>query len=208
MKQAGLIVADSMLDHGDLIKTFALLNDCEVRGNRIAVIANAGYKKTYAADHLDGLAMATFDAGTRAELRRLLPSYVNVEPLLDLTPMAGDQIFERCRRAVLQAEGVDALLVSVVPHSSLLHTTDAEIARDPDNLAARIVRLVRAQSKPTVVSVNVAFGAGAVYNRFGQMLDSGGVPTYLTAHRAMVCLNAFVRYRLTREEREYGAWLK
>jgi 3-hydroxypropionyl-CoA synthetase (ADP-forming) len=208
MKQAGLIVADSMIDHGDLIKTFALLNDCEVRGNRIAVIANAGYEKTYAADHLDGLEIATFDAATQAELRRLLPPYVNVEPLLDLTPMAGDEIFESCMRAVLQAEGVDALLVSVVPHSSLLHTTDAEIAQDPDNLAERIVRLVRAQSKPTVVSVNVAFGAGAVYNRFGQILDSGGVPTYLTANRAMVCLNAFVRYRLTRAEREYGEWLK
>jgi len=53
----------------------------------------------------------------------------------------------------------------------------------------------------------MAFGADAVYNRFGQMRDSGG-PTYLTANRAMVCLNAFVRYRLTRARRAYGDWLK
>ena len=33
MKQAGLIVADSMIDHFDFIKTFTLLHDLEVQGN-------------------------------------------------------------------------------------------------------------------------------------------------------------------------------
>jgi acyl-CoA synthetase (NDP forming) len=50
MKQAGVIVAESMLDHGDFIKTFALLHDFSVTGNRVVVIANAGYEKTYAAE--------------------------------------------------------------------------------------------------------------------------------------------------------------
>lgn len=51
-----------------------------------------------------------------------------------------------------------------------------------------------------MVSVNVAFGAGAVCNRFGQILEAGGLPTFLTANRAMVCLNAFINHRLTRDE--------
>jgi hypothetical protein len=42
----------------------------------------------------------------------------------------------------------------------------------------------------------VVSGADAVYNELGRTLDSGGVPTYLTANRAMFCLNAFVRHRL------------
>jgi hypothetical protein len=56
--------------------------------------------------------------------------------------------------------------------------------------------------------VNVVSGADAVYNRFGQVMDSGGVPTYLTAERAMVCLNEFVRYRLFKEKRVFSEWLR
>ncbi len=209
MKQAGLIVAETMIDHGDFIKTFALLSDFEVSGRRIAIIANAGYEKTDAADNLGALEVAVFDPETEDALRAVLPPYVNVDPLLDLTPMAGDETFEHCIRTVLASPQVDALVVSVVPHSSLLHTTDEEIARDEEaHLAARIVRLVHRYRKPTAVSVNVAFGAGAVYNRFGQLLDSGGVPTFLTASRAMACLNAFIRYRLIRREEKREEWLK
>jgi 3-hydroxypropionyl-CoA synthetase (ADP-forming) len=208
MKQAGLIVADTMIDHGDFIKTFALLNDFPVRGNRVAIIANAGYEKTYAADNLNHLTLAAFDAGTQAELKTILPPYVSVDPMLDLTPMAGDAMFEQCIDVVLKCPDVDALFVSIVPHASLIHTTDEEIARNRENVAARIVNLVHRHRKPTVVSICVASGADAVYNRFGQILDAGGVPTFLTANRAMICLNAFVRYHLTRETRNFSEWLK
>ncbi|MGD9333002.1 MAG: acetate--CoA ligase family protein [Desulfobacterales bacterium] len=207
MKQAGLIVAETMIDHGDFIKTFALLSDFKVRGNRVALIANAGYEKTDAADNLGRLQIASFDPATRDRLAKLLPPYVNVDPLLDLTPMAGDAMYADCIRTMLQSEAIDALMISIVPHSILLHTTDDEIAQTEDHLANRIVQLVQAFKKPTVVSVNVAFGAGAVYNRFGQILDSGGVPTFLTANRAMICLNAFVRYRLTRHRQYRDEWL-
>jgi len=207
MKQAGLIVADTMMDHGDFIKTFALLSRFEVGGNRVALIANAGYEKTYAADNLGRLEVAILDAPTREALSRKLPPYVTVDPLLDLTPMADDALYADCIRTVLQSPAVDALVVSIVPHSVLLHTTDEEIARTEGHLATRIVQLVHDLQKPTVVSVNVAFGAGAVYNRFGQILESGGVPTFLTANRAMLCLNAFIHYRLTRHRQYHGEWL-
>lgn len=207
MKQAGLIVADTMIDHGDFIKTFALLNAFEVRGNRVALIANAGYEKTYAADNLGRLRIAAIDGPTREALEKLLPPYVTIEPLLDLTPMAGDDLYADCIRTMLKAEAVDALIVSIVPHSILLHTTDEEIARSEGNLASRIVDLVRTYRKPTVVSVNVAYGPGAAYNRFGQVLENGGVPTFLTANRAMLCLNAFVNYHLTRHRRFRDEWL-
>jgi acyl-CoA synthetase (NDP forming) len=208
MKQAGAIVADTMIDHGDFIKTFALLNDFDVGGNRVAIIANAGYEKTYAADNLGGLVLAQLDTGTIETLERLLPPFVTVESMLDLTPMAGDEMFEQCIDVVLGSPQVDALFVSIVPHASLIHTTDREIDRYRENVAARIVNRVHRHRKPTVVSVCVASGADAVYNKFGQILDGGGVPTFLTANRAMICLNAFIRYRLTREGGDLSEWLR
>nr|MCU0558102.1 CoA-binding protein [Desulfobacterales bacterium] len=208
MKQAGLIVTDTMLDHGDFIKTFALLNDFEVRGNRLAIVANAGYEKTYAADNLGGLVVAELEPESVARLREILPPLVAAEPLLDLTPMAGEDVYERCIDTLLGSDAVDALFVSIVPHSIVIHTTDDEIDRHRENIAARIVRLVHRHRKPTVVSVNVVSGADAVYNKFGQILDAGGIPTFLTAQRAMVCLNAFIRYRRTRASGALGEWLK
>ena len=122
--------------------------------------------------------------------------------------MADDATFEGCIQSVLASKAVDALLISIVPQSALLHTTDQEIENSPDNIAARIIRLVHQHKKPTVVSVNVVSGADAVYNKLGKTLDSGGVPTFLTADRAMFCLNAFVRYWMMRQTNNKAEWLR
>ena len=208
MKQAGLIVADSMIDHGDLIKTFALLHDFKVSGNRVAVIANAGYEKTYAADNLGELQLAQLDDATRGRLEEALPPYVTIMPLLDLTPMVTDEQFEQCIDIMLSSGNVDALCISIVPQAQVIHTTDEEMEHYERNIASRIVETVHRHMKPVVVSVNVVSGADAVYNRFGQVMDSGGVPTYLTAERAMVCLNAFLRYKLIKEQNRISEWLR
>jgi 3-hydroxypropionyl-CoA synthetase (ADP-forming) len=208
MKQAGLIVAHSMIDHGDFIKTFALLNEFPVTGRRVAVIANAGYEKTYAADSLGELELAELDGETMEKLKAIIPPFVAADPLLDLTAMISDEEFERCIDVMLASPSVDALCISIVPQAQVLHTTDQEIEHYEANIAARIVATVHKHKKPTVVSVNVVSGADAVYNRFGQVMDSGGVPTYLTAERAMACLNEFIRYRLIKERHVISEWLR
>jgi 3-hydroxypropionyl-CoA synthetase (ADP-forming) len=208
MKQAGLIVADSMIDHGDFIKTFALLHDFEVRGNRVAVIANAGYEKTYAADNLGELSLAELDAKTLGKLERIIFPYVKAGPLLDLTGMATDEMFEQCIDVLLGSDRVDALCISIVPQAMDIHTTDEEIDSYKENIAVRIVKMVWKHKKPAVVSVNVVSGADASYNRFGQVLDAGGVPTFFTAERAMTCLNEFIRYHHIREKNLLSEWLK
>lgn len=208
MKQAGLVVADTMIDHCDFIKTFALLHDFQVKGNRVAVITNAGYEKTYAADNLGALILADLDKPTMDKLDQMLPSYVNAGPLLDLTAMASDELFERCIDILLGSKTTDALFISIVPQAILIHTTDEEINKYKKNIAARIVNIVHRYKKPTVVSVNVVSGADAVYNKLGQTLDAGGVPTFLTAERAMVCLNEFIKYRMSKETHDLSEWLK
>ena len=184
------------------------MDDFPVTGNRVAIIANAGYEKTYAADNLGGLELAEFDAKTIRTLEKILPPIVMADPLLDLTPMADEETFEKCMQVVLESDSVDVLFVSIVPHSAMIHTTDAEIDRHKENIAARIVKIVHKYKKPTAVSVNVVFGADAVYNKMGKILDAGGVPTFLTAKRAMLCLNAFIRYWLLRKSDMFSEWLK
>ena len=208
MKQAGLVVAESVTEHKDLIKTFALLNDFNVSGNRVAIIANAGYEKTYAADNLRRLEVAQFDNVTKRALKEIIPSFVNPEPLLDLTPMADDQLFEQCIEIVLKSNTVDALFVSIVPQTPALHTTDSEMASDPENVAVRIIRQMHKHRKPVVVSICITAGADVIYNSLGRTLESGGVPTFLSADQAMTCLNAFIRYRMIHSGGDLAEWLK
>ena len=208
MKQAGLVVADTMADHADFIKTFALFHDMAVDGKKIAVITNAGYEKTNAADNIGDLEIADLDSATVSKLREVLPPFVGIEPLLDVTPMVSDEDFVRCTEILLRSESVDSLCISIVPQAGLIHTTDREVLEYKNNIAAGIVAAAGKYKKPVVVSVTVTAGADANYNRFAQIIESGGVPTFLSAERAMMCLGEFVTYKLVKEKKLLSEWLK
>lgn len=192
MEQAGAIVADHILDHKDLIKIFALMGDKHIGGRRVAGVVNAGFESTYAADNIGSLELASFSRETAEQLRTTLPSFVAVNPFLDLTPMANDALFERCIELLLADPGVDSLFISIVPHTVMLQTKREEMEREDENIARRIIRQGQQAAKPIVVSVN----AGTMYNVLVETLDEGGIPTYTTAERAMTALNRLVSYRL------------
>ena len=208
LKQAGLIVAETGLDHMGYIKTFALLNRFPVSGRKVAMITNAGYEKTSAADNIGELELAVLDEKTAAGLKALLPPFVAVGPLLDLTPMVSDEEFARSIDIMLSAEGVDALCISIVPQAQLIHTTDQEVEGYRENVAARIVKIVGGHRKPVVASVAVESGADANYNKFSQIMETGGVPTFLSAERAMMFLGAFIRYHMMKQRRDLAERLR
>lgn len=195
MEQAGVIVADHILDHKDLIDVFALMGRREIRGRRVAGVVNAGFESTYAADSIGALELAQFSPETVAQLRAALPSFASVNPFLDLTPMADDALFERCIELTLADPAVDCLFVSIVPHTVMLHTRREEMSLDRENIAFRIIRQSQRSPKPLVVSVN----AGTMYSPFVEALEEGGVPTFATAERAMAALNRLVAYGLSRK---------
>jgi acyl-CoA synthetase (NDP forming) len=190
-KQAGVIVADTLEDLTEYIKTFALLSDMSVSGRRVAGLANAGFESTCAADNLGTLTPARFTEETTERLRTVLPPMVGVNPFLDITPMGNDQVYEGCLGALLEDPGVDCVFVSIVPHTPMLKSRGREIEAHEENVAARIVRQVQKHKKPVVVSMNAG-----TYHTLRDTLERGGVPTYPDAKRAMQCLDMFVTSRL------------
>ena len=122
--------------------------------------------------------------------------------------MVGDELYCQCIELMLQSPQIDALCISIVPYAKVIHTTDDEMEQYKKNIATRIVEIVRKYKKPVVVSVNVISSGDAVYNKFAQVMNSGGVPTFLTAERAMTCLNEFIRYKLVKEKNVIGEWLR
>ncbi|MHC4941408.1 MAG: acetate--CoA ligase family protein [Planctomycetota bacterium] len=188
--QAGIINAESLLEHIDLVKTFALLGGKSVQGASVAGVFNAGFESTYAADNLGRLNLADFTSRTVEALREILPPFVAVQSFLDLTPMGDDDLYEQCLKILLEDENVDSLVVSMLPHTVMLHTTRDEIEANQENVATRILRQSRTSNKPVVVCIN----ASSAYDTLVNMLEDGGVPTFTSVERAMFCLDKLVAY--------------
>ncbi len=207
MKQAGIIVADSMAEHTGYIKTFSLFSNLSVNGRKTAVVANAGYEKANAADNIGDLEVAFLDEAAKQRLTEIIPPFVNAEPFLDLTPMAGDKEYIDSVEVLLSSDNIDAVMVSIIPCAGPLHTTNDEIATYEKNIASELVRIVKKYKKPVIVSIGVEPGDD-LYSSLSRILDSGGVPTFSSAEKAMKYLNAFIRYKLIKEKHIMSEWIK
>jgi 3-hydroxypropionyl-CoA synthetase (ADP-forming) len=197
-RQAGVILAHTIEEQFDLVKTFSLLAARPPVGNRVAGVVNAGFESTIGADELKGLTQAQLCAAT-VERLNAINRYGLVDtssPFLDITPMADDRMYADFVEAVIHDPGVDCVFVAVVPHAVSLKT-DPETCRDPDALAGLLLELSARHSKPMVVSVN----AGRYYADFVSLLEEGGLPVFGDIRSAISSLDTFVSYRLGRETR-------
>jgi len=194
-QQAGIILAETIEEYYDLLKTFSLLANRRPRGNRVAGVVNAGFESTVGADELQGLTQAKLGPATVEKLSRINKhGLVDVStPFLDITPMADDAMYAEFAEAVIQDEAVDCVFVAIVPHAVSLKTVP-ETCRDPDGLASRLVQLSAGYAKPMVVSVN----AGRYYQDFVAVLEEGGLPVYSDIRSAITSLDTFVSYNLRR----------
>lgn len=189
--QAGVIVADSLQDFDHLVRLCALLRGKQVTGWRLGAVSNAGFECVAIADALGRFTIAPFDAPTAGRLEAIfreakIDSVVDVHNPLDLTPMAGDEVYEEAVRAVLASDAIDVGVVGLVPLTSAMNTLPAgeghrEDLRRADSAAGRMVRLHREATKAWVAVVD----AGSLYDPLVQQLEQGGVPTFRTADAAL-----------------------
>lgn len=195
-KQSGAILAEKLEDFYGYLRVFSLLAKKKPRGNRLAAIFNAGFESTIVADELRRLAPARLGKETLDQLRATdVHGLVDLSTaLLDVTPMANDQLFTDYVETVLQDDNVDCVFVSIVPHSNALKTGPST-ARDPDGMASLLVGLSKKYQKPLVVSVNGA----RYYDEFVKVMDEGGLPVYRNPRAGVQALETFVDYHLGRE---------
>ncbi|NMB01045.1 MAG: hypothetical protein GX971_05920 [Firmicutes bacterium] len=192
-KQAGVILADQLEDYYDYMKVFSLLSKERPQGNRVAAVFNAGFESTIAADELVHLRPATLEKDTIKKLEEIdVHGLVDLSTaLLDVTPMANDQIFVDYVETLLQDDNVDCVVVGIVPHSNALKSTP-DLCHDPDSMASLLIELNRKYNKPMVVSVN----GGRTYDDFVAVMEKGGLAVFSTIRAAVSALDTFVGYHL------------
>ncbi len=197
-QQAGVILAETIEEYYDLVRTFSLLAAKPPAGNRVAGVVNAGFESTMGADELRGLTQAQLAPETVERLNAINRHGLvdTSSPFLDITPMADDRMYVEFVEAVIGDPGVDCVFVAIVPHAVSLKT-DPDTCYDPDGLAGLLLGLAGKHAKPMVVSVN----AGRYYGNFVSLLEDGGLPVYADIRSAIASLDTFVAYHLRRADR-------
>ena len=160
----------------------------------MAVLSNAGFEATAAADRLHGMQLAELGGPTRQKLAALLPrGIVDVHNPVDATPVTPTEKYAGIAQALAEDPGVDALVVAGVPATPFLdslargegHREDTEGEK---GLATLLSRFFRATAKPVVFSVD----SGAIYDPLVAAMRRSGLPTFRRVDRATRALARFL----------------
>jgi len=139
-KQCGIIRANTINEMFDFAMGFA--NVPLPRGNRVAIVTNAGGPGIMAADACEnfGLEVAELSDATKAALKQGLNQDASVENPVDLLAGAQPPEFEFALRHILNDANIDAVLVIFV----------APIITDPTQVAKHISEVVQDHDKPVL----------------------------------------------------------
>ena len=149
--QAGVLRArtlEELLDAAVLFSSQPL-----PRGNRVAVLTNAGGLGILCADACDGagLTLPELAAETREALRRVIPEEASVANPVDLLGSATAATYEAVLPAILADPGIDAVIALFVP----------PVVATAADVAGAISRVALGAEKPVLPVVMSADGAPA-----------------------------------------------
>lgn len=184
-KQAGVIRIDTL---GEMFDVASLLSSQPVpKGERVAIITNAGGAGILAADAAEdlGLTVPVLGQETQAELRKFLSPDAGVRNPVDMIASASDVDFASAIRTVSRDPGVDAIIALFVPPISVR----------PEDVAKQILVATRELNRR--MPVLTTFMA---YHGISEILSEGDVriPSYPFPEVAARALAKAVAY---------GKWL-
>ncbi len=192
--QAGVIRTDTLEELFDV--AMLLANQPVPRGNRVAILTNAGGPGIMASDALEtrGLEVVTLADATVQALHRFLPPEASTRNPVDMIASATPANYEQAVQILLDDPNVDALLIVYVQPTP---TGTIEVARAcvRANEAAKAKRRAAGEKLKPVISCFM--GAHGVPEGL-RSLAEGHIPSYVFPESAAIALAHTVRY---------GQWL-
>ncbi len=110
LKQFGIIRVNNLNELFNTAKGFEYFNSS--KGNRIAVITNAGGPGILTVDSLEseGLELAKLTEETKSKLREIVSAEASVENPIDILPAATSELYKTVNEIVANDENVDAVI--------------------------------------------------------------------------------------------------
>lgn len=180
MGQSGVLRVDTTQQLFDLTKAFSNLPP--LKGNRIAVITNAGGPGIITTDALEtsGLQLAPISETTQIELSKHLPREANIHDPIDLIGDAKADRYDHALTAVMNEETVDACIVILTPQSS------TEIQKTADSILTHV--------KKTNKPILAAFLGGTLVAEATKTLTINNIPCYTYPEQAVYVLSRMWEY--------------
>lgn len=182
LAQCGVIRVDSVEELFDMAMAFGRLP--VPKGNRVAVVTNAGGPGIIITDACEGagLSVAELSPETQARLRENLPEEASVRNPVDMIATATPESYRIALEAVLADPNVDAAIAAFVPP---LRVRQQDVARAI--VAAR-------HTSPDKPMLAVLMGRAGLPEGRADLTDAG-VPAYIFPEAAARALAAMYRYR-------------
>jgi acetate---CoA ligase (ADP-forming) len=181
LAQCGILRANSVEELFDLAMAFSTLP--LPRGNRVAIVTNAGGPGIIIADacEAEGLEVAELTEETQARLRAIFPQEASVRNPVDMIASASPESYRQALEIVLEDPGVDAAIAAFVPPLGI---------RQAD-VAGAIVEAARKRRDRPVVAVLMG-REGLPAGR--AELRAAGIPAYIFPESATRALGAMHRH--------------
>jgi acetyl coenzyme A synthetase (ADP forming)-like protein len=183
MEQCGVMRAQTVEELFDYAMAFPRLP--LPKGNRVAIVSNAGGPAIILADACEslGLSVHELSAETQAAIRRRVPDEAAVRNPVDLIASATAETYRDVLELVLQDPNVDAVIVSVVP---------PPLGSKAKDVAEAIVQV--AASRRDIPVMAVLMGRQGIPAGMRELLTAG-MPGYIFPESAARALAAMNRYR-------------
>ena len=183
-KQSGIIRTDTLDEMFEV--TSVLAHQPVPRGNRVAILTNAGGAGILAADACEshGLVVPDLSEDVKQKLRKILPSIASVRNPVDMTAGIGPETYRDALEILGSADEIDSIIVIFILPAVI----------DPANVAKNIIAGTKNTNNAKTV-VSVFMGTKGV----SDILKGDGVsiPSFTFPEDAAISLSKAV---------EYGKW--
>jgi len=180
--QMGIIRVNNLRELYDVSAAMCTLGP--LKGNKIAIISDAGGPGVIATDAISslGLKLAKLSEKTKNTLRSFLPSFASVRNPVDMTFTREENLYYRCIEA-LKDDEVDIILITIPSHFDT-----------KDELLSFLVKA----KKKTKIPLMVAWLCADEVEQQRRSLWRAGIPTFIDPKQASICIKHLVWY---------GQWL-
>lgn len=182
LRQSGVLRAETVEEMFDLAMAFS--HQPIPRGNRVAIVTNAGGPGIIIADACEahGLEVAELSEATRAHLAAHFPEEASLRNPVDMIASARAQSYRVAVEAVLADPGVDAVIAAFVPPLGVRQ----------EDVAEAIVDVAAGQREKPVLAV--LMGRQGLPQGLAE-LNAAGIPGYRFPESAVRALAAMYRQR-------------
>jgi acetate---CoA ligase (ADP-forming) len=183
LAQSGVVRVDTVEELFDLAMAFS--HQPIPRGNRVAIVTNAGGPGIIIADACEahGLQVSELSEGTRSRLAAHFPEEASLTNPVDMIASATPQSYRVAVEAVLADPGIDAVIATFVPPLGIRQ----------EDVAEAIVEVVERQKEKPVLAV--LMGREGLPQGLAE-LQRAGIPGYRFPESAVRALAAMYRHRL------------